>query len=85
MSVETGRQAHMLVVRMAREEKRNALNDAITAGIDAAMNELEDDPELWCGILTGDESASSAGARRPQRGCSSLPATTTAPRRLDNR
>ena len=47
---------------MARPEKRNALNGAITAGIDAAMNELEDNAELWCGILTGTESVFSAGA-----------------------
>jgi enoyl-CoA hydratase/carnithine racemase len=53
MSIETYRHDRILVVRMARPEKRNALNRAITAGIDAAMNELEDDPELWCGILTG--------------------------------
>jgi len=47
---------------MARPEKRNALNEGITTGIDAAMNRLEDDPELWCGILTGDDSVFSAGA-----------------------
>src|SRR5260370_4189086 len=64
MSVETSRRGRVLVVRMAREEKRNALNAAITAGIDAAMNELEDDPELWCGILTGGERVFSAGAAR---------------------
>jgi len=34
----------------------------MTAGIDAAMNELEDDPDLWCGILTGTDSVFSAGA-----------------------
>jgi enoyl-CoA hydratase/carnithine racemase len=62
MSVKTERHNHILVVRMARPEKRNALNGAITAGIDAAMNELEDNPELWCGILTGTESVFSAGA-----------------------
>jgi enoyl-CoA hydratase/carnithine racemase len=47
---------------MDREAKRNALNADITAGIDAAMNELEDDPELWCGVLTGGERVFSAGA-----------------------
>jgi enoyl-CoA hydratase/carnithine racemase len=47
---------------MVRPEKRNALNRAITAGIDSAMNELEDNPELWCGILTGTESVFSSGA-----------------------
>ncbi len=62
MSIETYRHNRILVIKMARPEKRNALNRAITAGIDAAMNELEDDPELWCGVLTGTESVFSAGA-----------------------
>jgi enoyl-CoA hydratase len=62
MSVETDRHNHILVVRMARPEKRNALNSVMTAGIDAAMNELEDNPELWCGVLTGTDSVFSAGA-----------------------
>ncbi|MCU1372987.1 MAG: Enoyl-CoA hydratase/isomerase [Actinomycetia bacterium] len=62
MSVETSRHGRVLVITMRREEKRNALDEAITAGIDAAMNELEDDPELWCGILTGGERVFSAGA-----------------------
>ncbi len=62
MSVEAVRQNHILIVKMNRPEKRNALNRAITAGIDAAMNQLEDDPALWCGILTGTETVFSAGA-----------------------
>jgi enoyl-CoA hydratase/carnithine racemase len=62
MSVETSRHNRILVVKMVRPEKRNALNRAMTAGIDAAMNELEDNPKLWCGILTGTESMFSAGA-----------------------
>lgn len=62
MSVETSRHNRILVVKMVRPEKRNALNRAMTVGIDAAMNELEDNPELWCGILTGTESVFSAGA-----------------------
>jgi len=62
MSVETSRHGHILIVKLARPEKRNALNATITAGIDAAMNQLEDDPDLWCGILTGGESVFSAGA-----------------------
>ena len=62
MSVKTDRHNHILVVKMDRPQKRNALNAAMTAGIDAAMNELEDDPELWCGILTGTDSVFSAGA-----------------------
>ncbi|HEX9033193.1 MAG TPA: enoyl-CoA hydratase-related protein [Streptosporangiaceae bacterium] len=62
MSVQTSRAGRVLVVTMAREQKRNALNADITAGIDAAMNLLEDDPELWCGVLTGGVKVFSAGA-----------------------
>lgn len=62
MTVVTSRHGRTLVIRIDREEKRNALNPAVTAGIDQAMNELEDDPELWCGILTGGARLFSAGA-----------------------
>jgi len=62
MSVVTTRHGRVLVIQIAREEKRNALNEAVTAGLDEAMNTLEDDPELWCGILTGGTRVFSAGA-----------------------
>ena len=62
MSVETERRDRILVIRLAREAKRNALDASITAGLDAAMNRLEDDPELWCGVLTGGPRFFSAGA-----------------------
>jgi enoyl-CoA hydratase len=62
MTVEVERTGHVLVVSIQREEKRNALNADITAGVDAAMNELEDDPDLWCGVLTGTATVFSAGA-----------------------
>lgn len=47
---------------LEREEKRNALDPTITLGIDAALNELEDDPHLACAIITGGERIFSAGA-----------------------
>jgi enoyl-CoA hydratase/carnithine racemase len=62
MLVEVERTGHVLVVSIRREEKRNALNAEITAGVDAAMNQLEDDPDLWCGVLTGTATVFSAGA-----------------------
>ena len=62
MAVKTERIDRVLVVELARPEKRNALNEAITVGLDAAMNELEDDPSLACGILTGGPTIFSAGA-----------------------
>ena len=62
LTVDVERIGRILVISIQREEKRNALNAEITAGLDAAMNELEDDPELWCGVLTGTATVFSAGA-----------------------
>jgi len=62
MSVETSLHGRILVIKISRPAKRNALNEAVTLGIDAAMNELEDNPDLWCGIITGSDTIFSAGA-----------------------
>ena len=62
MAVETERLGRTLVITLRREHKRNAIDASITAGLDAALNELEDDPELWCAILTGGPEVFSAGA-----------------------
>lgn len=48
------RRDHVLVVRLQRPAKRNAIDAAVTAGLDDALDQLEDDPDLWVGILTGD-------------------------------
>jgi enoyl-CoA hydratase len=61
-TVATDRHGRTLVITLLREHKRNALDASITAGLDAALNELDDDPELWCGILTGGTEIFSAGA-----------------------
>jgi enoyl-CoA hydratase len=61
LSVTTSRRGRILLVQIDREAKRNALNAAVTEGLDAAMNELEDDGELWCGVLTGGTRVFSAG------------------------
>jgi enoyl-CoA hydratase/carnithine racemase len=62
MSVQTNREGKVLVITLDRVPKRNALNPDITAGLDAALNQLEDDPELWVGVLTGGTEVFSAGA-----------------------
>ena len=62
MSVETERFGRVLVITITREHKRNAIDASVTAGLDAALNSLEDDPELWCGVLTGGPRFFSAGA-----------------------
>lgn len=51
----------VLVVRIEREQKRNAIDVATARDIDAALNRLEDDPALWVGILTGTETVFCAG------------------------
>lgn len=59
--VTTERHGHVLLIRMTRPDKRNAVDAAMTAGLDEALNSLDDDPDLWCGVLAGDATAFSAG------------------------
>jgi enoyl-CoA hydratase/carnithine racemase len=61
MPVETERTGRVLVVTIRREEKRNAINEELAEGISAALDELDDDPELWVGVLTGTPTVFSAG------------------------
>jgi enoyl-CoA hydratase/carnithine racemase len=51
----------VLVIRIERAEKRNAIDEEIALGIDAALNRLEDDDELWVGVLTGTTEVFCAG------------------------
>jgi enoyl-CoA hydratase len=51
----------VLVVRIEREHKRNAIDVATALDIDAGLNRLEDDPDLWVGVLTGTASVFCAG------------------------
>jgi enoyl-CoA hydratase len=62
MTVSQERNGRVLVITIEREDKRNAINADVTRELDAAMNELEDSPDLWCGILTGGLRFFSAGA-----------------------
>src|ERR1700739_3456225 len=55
------RRGRVLVIRMEREAKRNAIDKAMTHGIDAALNLLEDDDQLWAGVITGTTTVFSAG------------------------
>ena len=55
------RRGHVLVIRMEREAKRNAIDKAMTHGIDEALNLLDDDDELWAGVITGTTAVFSAG------------------------
>src|ERR1700691_1214512 len=66
--VETERDEHVLVVRMCREAKRNAINRDLALAMDEALNTLDDDPDLWVGALTGTLRVFSAGSDIAARG-----------------
>ncbi|WP_236791920.1 enoyl-CoA hydratase-related protein [Amycolatopsis sp. GM8] len=57
----TERRGPVVILRIQREHKRNAIDRETTLGIDAALNALDDDPALRVGIITGTDSIFSAG------------------------
>ncbi len=66
--VETVRDGRVLVISMRREGKRNAVDRALADALDAALNELDDDPELWVGVLSGTTTVFSAGSDLTSQG-----------------
>jgi enoyl-CoA hydratase len=56
------RNGRVLVITMERTEKRNAIDRAMADALDDALNELDDDPDLWAGVLTGSTDVFSAGS-----------------------
>lgn len=66
--VTTERIDHILVIRMCRENKRNSFDRALADALDAALNELDDDVDLWVGVLTGTPVVFSAGSDLTSRG-----------------
>jgi enoyl-CoA hydratase len=61
VTVEGTRKDRVMVIRLNRPEKRNAMDAAMTVALDAVLNEFEDDPRLWVAVLTGEGSAFCAG------------------------
>lgn len=61
MTVRYERDGRVLVVRIEREERRNAIDRETSQGLEAAFDLLEDDPDLWVGVVTGTERVFSAG------------------------
>jgi len=56
------RDGRVLVISMQRAGKRNAIDRAMADALDDALNELDDDHELWAGVLTGGADVFSAGS-----------------------
>jgi enoyl-CoA hydratase len=51
--VLTERLGNVLLITLNRPEVRNAVNAALAAGVAAALEELDEDPALSVGVLTG--------------------------------
>jgi enoyl-CoA hydratase len=62
------REGHVLVVSMGRAAKRNAIDRAMADALDEALNNLDDDTDLWAGVLTGTTDIFSAGSDLTSRG-----------------
>ncbi|MPZ11844.1 MAG: enoyl-CoA hydratase [Kiloniellaceae bacterium] len=60
--IVTEKQSDVAIVRITRPEVLNALNLATRKALAATFTELQDDPEVRCIVLTGDEKAFAAGA-----------------------
>jgi enoyl-CoA hydratase len=56
------KRGHVLIVTMNRPEARNALSGPMLAGMSAAWNQVDEDPDIRACILTGAGGAFCAGA-----------------------
>jgi enoyl-CoA hydratase len=45
------RRGHLLLIGLDRAEKRNGFDGAMIAALGAAFADVEDDPDVWCGVL----------------------------------
>jgi enoyl-CoA hydratase len=50
------------VLKINRPDKKNAVNGDVAQGMEAALDRLEDDPDVWLGVLTGEGNVFCAGA-----------------------
>jgi len=51
--IDYEKRGNIAVITINRPEARNAVNTAVATGIEAAVDKLEADDEVWVGILTG--------------------------------
>ena len=62
MVVEYATQGRIAIITLNRPEARNAVNGEVAAGMEAALDKFEGDPNLWVAILTANGKAFCAGA-----------------------
>ncbi|HTN99359.1 MAG TPA: crotonase/enoyl-CoA hydratase family protein [Microthrixaceae bacterium] len=53
MSVDFEKQGNIGIITINRPGARNAVNTDVATGIEAAVDQIESDDEIWVGILTG--------------------------------
>ncbi|MEL0041109.1 MAG: enoyl-CoA hydratase-related protein, partial [Ilumatobacter sp.] len=59
--VEYSSEGRVATITLNRPEARNAVNGDVAQGLEAAIDRMEDDPDVWVGILT----ANTEGQERP--------------------
>ena len=62
LAVDLEVHGNVLVMKINRPEARNAVNGAVAKGIEAGIDRLEEDDDLWVGVLTGTSEFFCAGA-----------------------
>src|SRR3546814_17790651 len=60
--IEYETRGNVAVITIDRPEARNAVNGAVAEGIEAAIDRMEADAELWIGVLTHQGPVFCAGA-----------------------
>src|SRR5258706_16449636 len=58
----TERKGHVLVITINRPEAKNAFDAASAKGLEAAADRLDDEDDLFVGVITGAGGTFSAGA-----------------------
>src|SRR3989442_14881612 len=60
--VEYEQRGRIAVLTINRPEARNAVNGEVAQGMEGGIDRLEDDPEVWAGVVAGEGPVFSAGA-----------------------
>jgi enoyl-CoA hydratase/carnithine racemase len=74
---------HVVVIRIDRYEKRNALSNAMVIEIARILEQVRADVEIRCVVITGDERIFSAGADIKNMQKHGVTAVVNDPRRVD--
>jgi enoyl-CoA hydratase/carnithine racemase len=64
--VRSEREGHILKIVIDNAEKKNSFHPAMMEQLAAALTELENDPELWAGVLCADGENFTAGLDMPK-------------------